>query len=81
MNFIDSLFAALTCTICSFLIMSQERTFQYMLDNFDSNCNMMLEKNELPCKMWHKFGSRDSNDDGAIDRKEYDGIINWLTSQ
>ena len=67
--------------IFSFLIMSQERTFQDMLDKFDSNCNIMLEKNELPCRMWHKIGSRDSNDDGAIDRKEYDGIINWLTSQ
>jgi len=81
MNFIDSLFAVITCMIFSFLIMSQERTFQDMLDKFDSNCNIMLEKNELPCRMWHKIGSRDSNDDGAIDRKEYDGIINWLTSQ
>ena len=50
MKFIDSIFAALTCMICSFLIMSQEITFEHMLDKFDSNCNMMLEKNELPCK-------------------------------
>lgn len=81
MKFIDGIFAALTCMICSFLIMAQEMTFEHVLDKFDSNCNMMLEKNELPCKMWHKFGSRDSNDDGAIDRREYDGIIGWLTPQ
>ena len=52
-----------------------------MLDKFDANCNMMIEKNELPCKMWHKVASRDSNDDGVVDRREYDGIIGWLTPQ
>ena len=81
MKFIDSLFAALTCIICSFLIMSQEITFEHMLDKFDSNCNMMLEKNELPCGMWRKVGGRDRNDDGSIDRREYDGIIGYLTPQ
>jgi hypothetical protein len=81
MKFIDGIFAALTCMICSFLIMAQERTFQDMLDKFDSNCNMMLERNELPCRMWHKIGSRDLNDDGIVDRREYDGIIGWLTPQ
>jgi hypothetical protein len=29
--------------------------------------------------MWHKIGSRDRNDDGSVDRKEYDGIIGYLT--
>ena len=81
MKFIDSIFAALTCMICSFLIMSQEITFEHMLDKFDSNCNMMLEKNELPKKMWHKIGSRDGNEDGLIDRKEYDGIIGWFQKE
>jgi len=81
MKFIDSIFAALTCMICSFLIMSQEMTFQDMLDKFDSNCNMMIEKNELPKKMWHKVGSMDRNDDGSVDRREYDGIVGWLTPQ
>ena len=81
MKFIDGIFAALTCMICSFLIMAQERTFQDMLDKFDSNCNMMLEKNELPCGVWRKVSGRDRNDDGIVDRREYDGIIGWLTPQ
>ena len=81
MKFIDSLFAGLTCVICSFLIMSQEITFQDMLDKFDSNCNMMIEKNELPCKMWCELGSRDWNKDGSVDRKEYDGIMGWFQKE
>jgi hypothetical protein len=81
MKFIDSLFAALTCMICAFLIMAQEMTFQNMLDKFDANCNMMLEKNELPCGMWRKVSGRDRNDDGIVDRREYDGIIGWLTPE
>jgi hypothetical protein len=68
----------LTCIICSFLVMSQENSFQDMLERFDCNCNMMLDKNELPKKMWHKVGSRDWNKDALVDRKEYDGIIGWF---
>ena len=64
--------------ICSFLVMSQENSFQDMLERFDCNCNMMLDKNELPKKMWHKVGSRDWNKDALVDRKEYDGIIGWF---
>ena len=75
MKFIDSLFAVITCMICSFLVMCQENTFQTMLERFDCNCNMMLDKHELPKKMWHKIGIRDWNGDGLVDRKEYDGII------
>lgn len=81
MKFIDSLFAGLTCIICSFLVMSQENTFQIMLERFDCNCNMMLDKHELPKKIWHKIGSRDWNKDGLVDRKEYDGFIGWLQKE
>ena len=49
-----------------------------MLERFDCNCNMMLDKHELPKKMWHKIGIRDWNGDGLVDRKEYDGIIGWF---
>ena len=78
MKFIDSLFAVITCMICSFLVMSQENSFQDMLERFDANCNMMLDKNELPCKMWRRIGSRDWDNNGLVDRKEYDGIIGWF---
>ncbi len=78
MKFIDSLFVVITCMICSFLVMSQEMPFQDMLEKFDTNCNMMLDKNELPKKMWHKVGSRDWDKNGLVDRKEYDGIIGWF---
>lgn len=78
MKFIDSLFAVITCMICSFLVMSQENSFQDMLERFDANCNMMLDKNELPCKMWRRIGSRDWDKNGLVDRKEYDGIIGWF---
>ena len=78
MKFIDSLFAVITCMICSFLVMSQENSFQDMLERFDANCNMMLDKNELPCKMWRRIVSRDWDNNGLVDRKEYDGIIGWF---
>jgi hypothetical protein len=78
MKFIDSIFAGLTCIICSFLVMSQENSFQDMLERFDCNCNMMLEKHELPKKIWHKVGSRDWDKNGLVDRKEYEGIIGWF---
>jgi hypothetical protein len=29
--------------------------------------------------VWRKVASRDSNDDGIVDRREYDGIIGYLT--
>jgi len=38
----------------------------------------MLEKHELPKKIWHKVGSRDWDKNGLVDRKEYEGIIGWF---
>ena len=78
MKFIDSLFAIITCMICCFLIISQEPPFQDMLDQYDGNCNMVLDSTEVPNKLWFKIGSRDWNGSKSVDRKEYEGIIGML---
>jgi len=78
MKIFDAMWALLVSGACSFIIMAQEPPFQNMLDLYDCNCNLMLEKNELPKKLRFKVFSKDSNNDGYVDRKEYEGIIGLL---
>ncbi len=78
MKIFDAMWALLVSSGCSFIIMTQEPTFQKMLDLYDSNCNLMLEKTELPKKLWLKVSSKDCNNDDFVDRKEYDGFVGWL---
>lgn len=81
MRIFDWFWSLIIMTACVFIFLVTEPPFEDILDKFDYNCDMVLNKQELPKNLRYRIMARDYNRDGLVNRDEYRGWLNWLQSE